>query len=167
MSETLSRLQKSGLRDEVLGIQRTRSEFAAKSRAHAETIASLRQGHSDAAKTMEAESRAKQQEQLAEQQERQREAEERRKEPLSTGGLCATAGSVAQLTAEVRAFPSRRLMPFQLRSSNVLSASRDRLRVCVRAYAAFARSWRCASTRTTAQARACAARRAGRAATLS
>ena len=94
--------------------QRTRSEFAAKSRAHAETIASLRQGHSDAAKTMEAESRAKLREHEAEQQERQREAEERRKEPLSTGGLCATAGSVAQLTAEVRALPSRRLRPFQL-----------------------------------------------------
>ena len=69
---------------------------------------------------MEAESRAKQQEHDKEQQERQREAEERRKEPLSTGGLCATAGSVAQLTAEVRALPARRLRPFQLRSTNVL-----------------------------------------------
>jgi len=83
--------------------ERTRAEFAAKSRAHAESIASLRADHSEAARTMEAENRAKMVEHEQEHLERQREAETRRQEPVNPGAMCATAGAVAELGAEVAA----------------------------------------------------------------
>ena len=83
--------------------QRTRADFQAKSRAHAEAIASLRNGHVEAAKVMEAESQVKLDQYKQDHLERQREAEVRRAEPVSASALPATAGALAELTAEVAA----------------------------------------------------------------
>lgn len=83
--------------------ERTRAEFERKSRAHAESIASMRADHVEIAKNKEAENRAKRAEYEQEQLERQKEAELRRQEPVNHHQTCATVGSIEKLSGEVAA----------------------------------------------------------------
>ena len=86
--------------------ERSRAEFERKSRAHAESIASMRADHVEAAKSKEAEARAKMAEYEQEFLERQREAEARRQEPVNPQQACATVGSIEKLSSEVAAMQS-------------------------------------------------------------
>lgn len=83
--------------------ERTRAEFERKSRAHAESIASMRADHVETAKSKEAETRAKMAEYEQELLERQKEAEARRHEPVNPQQACATVGSIEKLSSEVAA----------------------------------------------------------------
>jgi hypothetical protein len=83
--------------------ERQKVEFERKSRAHAESIASMRAEHVETARSKEAETRAKMAEYEQELLERQKEAETRRQEPVNPQQACATVGSIEKLSGEVAA----------------------------------------------------------------